>query len=193
MFALILIDIAWVSWTFVYHFTDTNFVFPALVIGMFTIGTICLLFILLPQIYFYSKNQIKDDNIPKVLLFSNRLASIDDIKDQDLLLPDKPKDQNKQQIIYNESELSYELGTSGTFLPITRTPKGFFKATTERTTPIEKLNQLIYEEQSNTSGIGNSQTRSMKSERKRDLPGVDHTRIQPPIVPLQRQVEYSFQ
>jgi hypothetical protein len=194
MFALILIDIVWLFWTFVYHFTDINFVFPALVFGMFTIGTISLLFILLPQIYFYSKNQIKDDNIPKILLFSNKLATIDDMNDQDLLLQEKQK--NKQQILYNESELSYELGTSGTFLPITRTPKGLFKATTtttERTAPIEKLNQLIYEKHSNISEIGHKQTRSMKSEKKRDLPRTDLTKVQPSIAPLQHQVEFSLQ
>ncbi len=194
MFALILINIVWLFWTFVYYFTHTNFVFPALVIGMFTIGTISLVFILLPQIYFYSKNKIKDINIPKILLFSNKLASTGDIKDQDLIIQEKQIDrfnQNKQQMLYNDSELSYELGSSGTFLPITRTPKGLFKATTaEKPTPIEKLDQLIYEEQLNTTGIGNNQNRSTKSERKQNLTGTDITKLQPSISPLQRQVDF---
>jgi hypothetical protein len=194
MFALILINIVWLFWTFVYYFTHTNFVFPALVIGMFTIGTISLVFILLPQIYFYSKNQIKDINIPKILLFSNKLASTGDIKDQDLIIQEKQIDrfnQNKQQMLYNDSELSYELGASGTFLPITRTPKGLFKAATaERPTPIEKLDQLIYEEQLNTTGTGNNQNRSTKSERKQNLTGTDITKLQPSISPLQRQVDF---
>ncbi|CAF0765856.1 unnamed protein product [Adineta steineri] len=131
MFAFILIDIVWLLWTFIYHYTHPSFAFPSLIIGMFTIGTICLLFILIPQIYFYSKIKLNDVNITQTTLFTNKLTTIGDSKDKDSLLREKPEDNNdinnKQQIASNESELSYELGTSGTFLPITRTPRGPFK------------------------------------------------------------------
>ena len=111
MSAFILIDIAWIIWTLIYHFTHPFFVFPSLVIGMFTIGTICLLFILFPQIYFYSKIKMNDTDIPKATLFTNKLASIEDMKDQNLLLHEKYTDPNKQQTLSNGSELSYELGS----------------------------------------------------------------------------------
>ena len=167
MFAFILIDLVWLTWTCIYYFTHPFFIFPALVIGMFLIATICLLFILLPQIYYYSK--IKMNEIPTyksqstlspsatapaattTTLYSNKLASNDDVTDREVLLQEKSTEQKshrnkkKQQTVSNGSDLSYELGASGTFLPITRTPKGPFKAkATETATPSEKLDQLIY-------------------------------------------------
>ena len=42
MFAFILIDLVWLTWTFIYYFTHPFFIFPSLIIGMFTIATICL-------------------------------------------------------------------------------------------------------------------------------------------------------
>jgi hypothetical protein len=187
MFAFLLIDIVWFIWTFIYYFTHAFFVFPSLVIGMFTIGTISLFFILFPQIYFYLKNDLK---IPKTILFSNKLASTEDVNDQDSLLPEKRTErfiQNKQQI--NGSEVSYELGTSGTFLPITRTPKGLFKVkTTEKIIPIEKFEQVIDEEHSELSS---NQNKSSKNERKVNTPVTDVTKQQLQS-PLQRQVYHYF-
>ena len=174
MFAFILIDIVWLVWTLFYHFTHPFFVFPSVVIGMFTIGTICLVFILLPQIYFYSKIEMNNVTIPKTILFTNKLASVEDMKDQHSLLHEKYTDRDKQQILSNGSELSYELGASGTFLPITRTPRGPFKVTnTHKTAPSEKPDH---------------EENSMKKERRINSPVSDVTNQQLPIAPLQRQV-----
>ena len=180
LFALILIDLVWIFWTLVYHFTHAIFVFPALLIGMFSIATIAMFFILLPQIYYYSKNPTKDVRVPNLLLFSNKLATTEDSPNEHLLA------QHKQQLLYNGSEGSYELGTSGTFLPITRTPKGLAQpaAKTEGTSPIEKLDELIYGEHSL------KYNRSLKSEKKSDLIGTDLNKVQPSPNPSQRQVEF---
>jgi len=197
MFAFILIDLTWIIWTFIYYFTYSYFVYPSIVIGMFTIGTISLIFIIFPQIVFYSKNSINNINIPKSTLFRNKLASTEDIKDQDLLLQDQYNDRlnpNKQQTS-NESELSYELGTSGTFLPITRTPKGPFKVrNTEKKISTEKLDKSIYGEHSNTVQVSNKQDKSIKSGRKIDTSTTDLTQqqLQSPIAPLERQVYHYF-
>jgi hypothetical protein len=159
---------------------------------MFTIGTISLVFILFPQIFVYSKNHMNDIDIPKTTLFSNKLASTEDIYDQDLLVYKK---QNKHQILTNGSELSYELGTSGTFLPITKTPKGPFKVINkEKTRLTEKLDHLIYGEHSNTTLISNNQDKSIKNERKLNTPVTDVTKnqLELPIAPLQRQVYTLF-
>jgi len=188
MFAFILINLTWLSWTLIYYFTHSFYVFPSIIIGMFTIGTISLIFILIPQIIFYSNNHINDKNIPKTTLFSNKLASTEDIYDQDLLVYEK---QNKHQILTNESELSYELGTSGTFLPITRTPKGPFKVMNrEKTRLTDKLDHLIYGEHSNTTLISNNQDKSSKIS----TPVTDITKkqLELPIAPLQRQVYTLF-
>lgn len=176
MFAFILIDLTWLIWTFIYYYSQTFFVFPSIFIGMFIIGTISLIFLLLPQIYFYSKNGMNNINIPKTTLFSNKLASTEDIKDQDLLLQDKyNENHNKHQTLSNGSELSYELGMSGTFLPITKTPKGPFKVTNvEKIRSAEKLDD-----------------KSTKNERKITIPVTPITK-QPSIAPLQRQVYHYF-
>ncbi|CAF1447436.1 unnamed protein product [Adineta ricciae] len=141
MFAFVLIDITWLLWTFMYHSTHPSFAFPILIVGMFTIATICLFFMLIPQIYFYSKANLNDISITQTTLFSNKLASIEEAKDDESLLQDKSNDRidtNKLQTLSNESETSYELGTSGTFLPITRTPRGPFKVrNAEKISPTE--------------------------------------------------------
>jgi len=205
MFAFILIDLTWLTWTFIYYFTHPFFIFPSLIIGMFIIATICLLFILLPQIYYYSKIQLNDintyktkTNIPSTTLYSNKLASTHDINDQELLLEEKSNRQKrKQQTVSNGSELSDELSASGTFLPLTRTPKGPFKVTTTDTTkPVEKLDKLIYGEHHHTKVTLNHQNGSIVSERKVNASATDPTdqqeqRLQPPIAPLQRQVCFS--
>jgi hypothetical protein len=192
MFAFILIDLIWITWTLIYYFTNPFFIFPSLIIGMFSIATICLLFILFPQIYYYSKLKTNDvhtyktnANIQSTTLYSNKLAATDEINDQELLLD------NKSPIKKQESELSYELGESGTFLPITRTPKGPFKVTN----PVEKLDKLIYGEH-NTQVHTNNNKRSNTNEMKvnASLTDVNHQqeqRLQPPIAPLQRQVNFD--
>jgi hypothetical protein len=196
MSAFILIDVTWIVWSLVYHFTHPFFVYPSIVISMFTIGTICLVFILFPQIYFYSKIRTNDIEVPNTTLFTNKLASIEDMKDQDLLLQETYTDQNKQQTLLSGSELSYELGTSGTFLPITRTPKGPFKVTNKnKTAPIEKFDKLIYDEHSSTAQILANQDRSIKNERKinkltDDVTNQQEQQMQSSIAPLQRQVYF---
>jgi hypothetical protein len=186
MFAFILIDLIWLAWTFIYYFTHPFFIFPSLIIGMFLIATICLLFILIPQIYYYSKMKMNDINlyttssgIQPTTLYSNKLASTDDANDQEFLLEDKSSPKIKN--FSNQSELSYELGDSGTFLPITRTPKGPFKVTTKEKTPVEKLDHLIYGEHHNESN-----TKVNASSTTIDQ------RLQPPIAPIQRQVNKNF-
>ena len=63
---------------------------------MFIISTICLLFILLPQVYYYSKMKIhhvdtykSSTNIQPTILYSNKLASVEDVGDHELLLIEK--------------------------------------------------------------------------------------------------------
>jgi hypothetical protein len=192
MFAFILIDLIWITWTLIYYFNHPFFIFPALIIGMFSIATICLVFILLPQIYYYSKLKTNDvdtyktkSNIQSSTLYSNKLAATDEINDQELLLEDK------SPVKKQESEISYELGESGTFLPITRTPKGPFKVTT----PVEKLDKLIYGEHT-TQLHSNNHKRSNTNDIKvnASLPDVNHQheqRLQPPMAPLQRQVCFN--
>ncbi|CAF0761127.1 unnamed protein product [Adineta steineri] len=194
MFAFILIDIVWLLWTFIYHYTHPSFAFPSLIIGMFTIGTICLLFILIPQIYFYSKIKLNDVNITQTTLFTNKLTNIGDSKDKDSLLREKPEDNNdinnKQQIASNESELSYELGTSGTFLPITRTPRGPFKViNVDKIVSTKTHDMPNNKEHSNTIQRSNEST---KSERKSDtsITNVINQQeqcLQSSVMPLQRQ------
>lgn len=187
LFALILIDLVWLFWTFVYHFTQPIFVFPALVLGMFSIATIAMFFILLPQIYYYSKNPMKNVPAPNVLMFSNKWTTAQDVPDRDFPVQGKHIDrwsQNKQQLLYNESEGSYELGTSGTFLPITKTPKGLSKVKkTEATSPIEKLDELIYGEHSFT------RNRSIKNEKENNPPESIVTKVESSPAPSQNQVE----
>ncbi|CAF0971104.1 unnamed protein product [Rotaria sordida] len=197
MFAFILIDITWLIWTFIYYFTHPYFVFPSLVIGMFTIGTICLLFILIPQVYFYSKTSMNDIDIPQTIVFSNKLTYIEDIKDNDLLSDEQFTDQfnqNKQQKLSNGSELSYELATSGTFLPITKTPKGPFKVINkDKAISTEKINKLIYDKHSNTVKITNNYDQSIINENEINTP-VNHRinqkeqeQLKSSLVSLQRQ------
>ncbi|CAF4699881.1 unnamed protein product, partial [Rotaria socialis] len=83
MFALVLINIAWLIWTLIYHFAHPYFVFPSVVIGMFTIGTICLFFILIPKVYFYSKCSKNELNMPETVIYTNKLAAMDDMNDDD--------------------------------------------------------------------------------------------------------------
>lgn len=139
MCALILIDFVWLIWTMSYYFTHTIFVFPSLIIGMFMIATISLLLILFPQIYFYSKNPSKKLSFTKGSLFSNRLVSIDDTKDRDLLIKTKSIDERKHSKKTNSSDTSDEIGMSGTFLPITRTPKGLRKSSEDK---IDQNNEI---------------------------------------------------
>jgi hypothetical protein len=196
MFAFILIDLIWITWTFIYYFTHPFFIFPSFILGMFLIATICLLLILLPQLYYYSKMKMNDietyktkTDIQPTTLYSNKLAAADEMNDQELLLEEKSKTK-KQPNFSNESDLSYELGDSGTFLPITRTPKGPFKVTT----PIEKLDKLIYGEEHNTQIItNNSNTNEMKvNASSTDVPNHREQRLQPPLAPLQRQVSLKI-
>jgi hypothetical protein len=195
MFAFILIDLIWLTWTFIYYFTHPFFIFPSLILGMFTIATICLLFILIPQIYYYSKLKMNDintyktnQNIPSTTLYSNKLASTDDINDQEYLLEDKTSSLNYKK---TKNELSDELGDSGTFLPITRTPKGPYKVTTtDKKAPIEKLDKLIYGERNisnNNNTISNTNDIKVNSSLT-DL--TEPQRLQPPIAPIQRQVNF---
>ncbi|CAF2626994.1 unnamed protein product [Rotaria sp. Silwood2] len=174
MFAFILIDITWTIWTFIYHFTHPYYAYPSIVIGMFTIGTICLLFILIPQVYFYSKASMNDINIPKIVIFSNKFTSVDSIKDNDSLLDEKFTDQSsskKRKKLSNGSELSYELAASGTFLPITRTPKGPFKVLNkDKAISTEKFHKLIYDKHSNTVKILNNHDQSTIHENETNIP-----------------------
>ncbi len=188
MVGFILIDLTWIVWTSIYYFTHSSFVYPSLVIGMFTIGSITLFLILLPQLYFYSNNSINEMSVPKITLFTNQLALTDDMKDEDLLLHEKQTDRNQQRNLSNGSEVSYELGTSGTFLPITRTPKGPFKVlNTEKKTAAEKLDQLVDEAQKKPTPVSDQST---KNQREAQTPVVDTAQQQPQssIAPLQRQV-----
>lgn len=206
MLAYILIDLVWLSWSFIYYFTHPFFIFPSVIIGMFLIATICLSLILLPQVYYYSKLKMNDvDNYKSVVtnksttLYSNKLASTNEINDHELLLEEKSSKQKqnrerKEQGISNTSELSYELGASGTFLPITRTPKGPFKVTTkDRTTSTEKLDKLIYDEHQEIQATLNNQQISQSNENKLNQSssnrrGSKDQRIPPPVAPLQRNV-----
>ncbi|UJR33133.1 hypothetical protein I4U23_020590 [Adineta vaga] len=193
MFAFILIDIAWLLWTFMYHYTHSSLVFPVIIVGMFTIGTICLFFILIPQIYFYSKIDLNNINITQTTLFSNKLVANEDARDEDSLLHDKYKDRmdtNKLQTLSNDSEVSYELGASGTFLPITRTPRGPFKVRNiDKTTPTEIIDILVDNEHSNTMYKSNNPPNdSMKNEIKMNTSiHQSEQRLQVPSLSLKRQ------
>lgn len=155
MFAFILIDIAWLIWTIIYHFTHPYFVFPSLVIGMFTIGTICLLFILVPTVISYSKVSMHKVSIPSAVIYTNQLAEMDDMKNQGIMFNSKQIDQNKSPIMSNDSELSYELGASGTFLPITKSPKGLYKAKVNETNTSKKR---VHKDHSNIKQPSNYHT-----------------------------------
>ncbi|CAF1130229.1 unnamed protein product [Rotaria sordida] len=205
MFAFFFIDLIWLLWSFIYYFTHPFFIFPSLIISMFIIATICLIFILLPQIYYYSKVKINDIDTYKskitnqsTTLYSNKLASTNDIHDQELLLNEnilnekKIHEKNLQQTLSNGSELSYELGSSGTFLPITRTPKGPFKVKTkDKIESNEKLDKLIDKEHQYTQTISNKQNELDTNETKVNET-ISNTiiqkeqRLQPPLAPLQR-------
>ena len=204
MFAFILIDLVWLAWTCIYYFTHPFFIFPALIAGMFVIATVCLLFILLPQIYYYSKLKVTDvakykstaspsqSPVPggaTTTLYSNRLASNNETNDQEALLQQKPhRQKRKQQTLSNGSEISYELGSSGTFLPITRTPKGPFKVkSTDKAATREKLNGLTHSDSSNTQSKSTHPNESMTNEIKATASSTD-MKTQPSIAPLQRQV-----
>ena len=169
-FGFILIDISWLIWTLVYYFAHPTFVFPSLVIGMFTIGTLSLFFILLPRIYICSRNSINDINLTNTIVFSNKLASIEDIKHHDLSCHEKSTNQfehdQRQCLSDEESELSYEFCTSGTYLPITRTPKEPFKViNTDKTISTKQINRLIYEKLPNAVQTSNNQDKIMTTKR----------------------------
>ncbi|UJR14056.1 hypothetical protein I4U23_001053 [Adineta vaga] len=206
MLAFILIDLIWLTWTLIYYFTHPFFVFPSIIIGMFLIASICLLFILLPQMYYYSKLKFNDVNtyktkaiIPSTTLYSNKLASTDDMNDQEGLLNGKTnQSKKKQHKLSNASEGSDELGASGTFLPITRTPKGQFKVktttATDTSTPVEKLDKLIYGEHHHTSITSNNVNESGLNDRKvnASVTNITEQRLEPPVTaPLQRQLTSS--
>ncbi|CAF3094890.1 unnamed protein product [Rotaria socialis] len=204
MLAYFLIDLVWLLWSFIYYFMDAFFVFPSLIIGMFLIATICLLFILLPQIYYYSKLPMNDINsykssliIQPTALYSNKLAAVDDINDHELLLEENSPNQKlnrekQEQILSSGSELSYEIGTSGTFLPITRTPKGPFKVkVTDQIRSIEKIENLTYQEHPNTQTTSNNQYISRTNDEKTnqsmsDMRNQKEQRLQASLAPLQR-------
>ncbi|CAF0986710.1 unnamed protein product [Rotaria sp. Silwood1] len=206
MFAFFFIDLTWLSWSFIYYFTHPFFIFPSFIISMFIIATICLILILLPQIYYYSKLKTNDIdtyktkvNIQPTTLYSNKLASTNDIHDQELLLEENNISKQKlnrekklQQTLSNGSELSYELGASGTFLPITRTPKGPFKVTTtDKSTSSEKIDNLIHEEQQNIQTNSKTQNGLSTNDKKvnetiSDVIHQKEQRLKPPIVLLQR-------
>lgn len=178
MFAFIFIDFIWLIWTLIYYFTNPFFIYPALILSMFSIATISLLFILLPQIYYYSKIKINDieqyqltNKVQSTTLYSNKLAA-----NEHELLFDEKKPMHKA-----ESEISYELGDSGTFLPITRTPKGPFKVFNHEKKPSEKLDDLIY---------GDDHQKTVNNnEIKVNTSANDVRNLQPPVTsPLQRQV-----
>ncbi|CAF5146277.1 unnamed protein product, partial [Rotaria magnacalcarata] len=121
----------------------------------------------------------------------------DDNNDHELLLEENSPNQKlncekKEQILSNRSELSYEIGTSGTFLPITRTPKGPFKVkVTDQIRPIEKIENLTYQEHPNTQTTSNNQYVSRTNDEKTnqsmsDMRNQKEQRIQPSLAPLQR-------
>ena len=164
MFALILIDFIWLTWTGIYYLTDPFFIFPATILSMISIATLTLVFILIPQLYFYSKMEKIQTPIYKsnttlpsspvlppattTTLYSNKLATSDDGTDQELLLQEKSTDsksnrqKRKEKTISNESDESVENGPSDTYLPITRTPKGPFKVK-----PNPKVDQFVQPEE----------------------------------------------
>ncbi|CAF1187514.1 unnamed protein product [Didymodactylos carnosus] len=222
MFTFLLINLFWLLWTFFYFFAHSYYVFPALVGGMFSISTLCLIFILIPQLYYYA--QMKISSLP----YTNKLTSIDtntfetddgddrqkqrnennnkkkqrkiktltkttqssyngDTTNTDDLLEPLSTTQKKSNKLKNglrteklnnnnDGEQSYEneIGTSGTFLPITTAPRGMFRTNDETTkykqkikyqhenskikddkkieTTVEKLDKLIYADR---SGAGN--------------------------------------
>ncbi|CAF0736422.1 unnamed protein product [Didymodactylos carnosus] len=219
MFTFVLIDLFWLLWTFFYFFAHSYYVFPALVGGMFSIATLCLIFILIPQLYYYAhmkvssslynnKSQSTDTHIlevgdgngsgqklnnksntkkkqrknRKLTETTQPIYSADTTDNDDLLQPlsstQKKSNKSKHGLRIeklnnnNDSEQSYEneIGTSGTFLPITTTPRGMFKVNDETTinkqkikhqsentkikdenkveTPVEKLDKLIYGDRS---------------------------------------------
>lgn len=193
MFAFVLIDLAWLFWTFIYHYTHSLFAFPALVIGMFTIGTICLLFILFPQVYFYSRIKLNNAHLPRTTLYCNRMTTIDDAQERDTLLHEKYHDRtdpSKLQTIANDSEVSYELGTSGTFLPITRTPRGPFKVRkAEKGTPTEIIDVVVENGRLNNARKSSHPYDSLRSDmRPNAVVKRPERHLQVPSVALHRQV-----
>ena len=129
-FNLISIDFVWTLWTIFYHFTDRFFLFPSLIFGLFTIGTLSFVVVVIPQLCFYKKLNALQRCQEKTILISNQLA-----------VGDQWNDHEKPSHLLNS-----ELINSGTFLPITRTPRGFFQVSqnNRKVTTIDKLNQLIY-------------------------------------------------
>lgn len=218
MLALILIDLVWLTWTAIYYFTDPFFIFPAMILSMISIATISLIFILLPQLYFYSKMKIVETPVYKsnttipsspalppattTTLYSNKLATNDDGTDQELLIQDKSpesksnRQKRKQQTLSDVSDGSVEAGASDTYLPITRTPKGPFKVkTNEKVDANEKRDQLLHSEKKghvNTSvaNEANVQENPPQPSPKEISPPPRPPSAQPQqaSAPLQRQV-----
>ena len=168
----VLISLIWSCWSLVYHYTDPFFVFPSLILGMFTIATICLFLILIPQIYFYFKVKSYKIHQRKSLLIQNRFAVAEELKEQATLSP--------------RNNVSYELGTSGTFLPLTRTPRDLFLGTTtnKATSTMDKLDQLIYGEQPSPGLRSDYENRS-------DIVHRDEQQYPYVNIPLHRQVGSS--
>ena len=204
MFTLILIDIVWLIWTFVYYFTDPFFVFPSLVIGMFTIGTICLLLILVPQIYLYSKSHDNEFYLPKTILIKNNAPVRPPIRNPGIVLqrkcsPNCYENNTGQTTVANRSESSsYEVAPSGTYLPITRTPRRpFIGQRQDNQAMIDKLDRLIYGESSGQHESSHDQGQSSRNEIKvnaskayRIGQDVQQQQLFPPIAPLQCQVRH---
>ena len=209
MFALILIDLVWLTWTCIYYFTHPFYIYPALILGMLLIATISLFFLLLPQVYYYSKLKINETPVYKsnpvirpsstpdlpgaTTLYSNQLANNDETNDQQLLLEEKSNRQKrKEQTLSNGSDGSFDGGASDTYLPITRTPKGPFKVkTNEKISANEKLDQLIYGEQ--TTNPSNVKTTTKNNDMKipSDTPLPRSSSAQ--VAPLQRQVKHCIE
>ena len=97
----------------------------------------------------------------------------------------------EQQTLSSGSELSYELGASGTFLPITRTPKRLLPAKTDKTSPIQAILDISSrQEHPNTQITSNNQNGSATTEVK-EISTINpinqkEEQLRPPTIPLQR-------
>jgi hypothetical protein len=140
--------------------------------------------ILVPQMYFYSKMRSVKFYPDKTIFISNPLAMNDD--DIHRITG------NERQSNFND--LSYELGTSGTFLPLTRTPREHVPMKQmDKTITMSKLDQLIYGEQSNSRPQSIYENRSKNSNNHMNisinqLATTDEQDCSSTLVPLQRQV-----
>ncbi|CAF4791754.1 unnamed protein product, partial [Rotaria socialis] len=147
----------------------------------------------IPKVYFYSKCSKNELNMPETVIYTNKLAAMDDMNDDDddadaLILNGKLRDQNKPQNKSNQSESSYELAKSGTFLPLTRSPKGPFKViNTNRKKSIEKSDTLIHEEDFNIKQISKTQDESSPHDKT-----IYKQELKSSLVPIHYQVYQYF-